>query len=415
LSAPPDMALAATKQYVAREIPAGPRLESAAAPRSGDKIKVAYISGDFRVHPVGYLTAELFERHDRSRFETIGLSIGPDDKSELRSRLVRSFDRFHDFQTASDREVAAFIRSLSVDVVVDLGGYTNRSRPGVLRYRPAPVQVNYLGYAGTMGADFVDYIVADKIALPFEQQPFYSERIVHLPDCFMVNDATKAISPATPSRTEEGLPERDFVFACFNNAYKISAEAFHVWMRLLTQVDASVLWLSQFDKATGANLRAAARDAGVDPQRIIFASHKPEMADHFARQRLADLFLDTPGYNAHTTASDALWAGLPVLTCIGRTFPGRVAASLLHAVGLPELVTDNLDSYAALALKLARNPPLLAGIRQRLTQNRLTCPLFDTDRFTRHIEQAYVTMLDNHRQGGGPRSFSVAPVDSASR
>jgi predicted O-linked N-acetylglucosamine transferase (SPINDLY family) len=406
--------LAQTRQYVAREIPAGPPLEAAAPPRSGDRIRVAYLSGDFRVHPVAYLTAELFERHDRSRFEIIGVSLGPDDKSELRSRIARSFDHFQDFRTASDRDVAAFIRSAGVDIVVDLGGYTDRARPGVLRYRPAPVQVNYLGYAGTMAADFVDYIVADKVTVPFEQQPFYSERIVHLPDCFMVNDATKTISPVPPSRAEEGLPERGFVFSCFNNAYKISAEAFHVWMRVLTEVEGSVLWLSQFDKTTGDSLRAAARAAGVDPERIVFAPRKPEMADHFARQRLAGLFLDTPGYNAHTTASDALWAGLPVLTCIGKAFPGRVAASLLHAVGLPELVTDNLDSYAALAVKLARDPSSLAAIRQRLERNRLTCPLFDTGRFTRHIEQAYVTMLENHR-GGGPRSFSVAPLDTAGR
>lgn len=414
LSATPDAVLAASKQYVEREIPAGPRLDVGPPPRSGDKIRVAYLSGDFRVHPVGYLTAELFERHDRSRFEIIGLSFGPDDKSDLRSRIARSFDRFHDFRTASDREVATFIRRSGIDIVVDLSGYTDRSRPGVLRYRPAPVQVNYLGYAGTMAADFVDYIVADKVALPFEQQPFYSERIVHLPDCFMVNDTTKTISPATPSRAEEGLPERGFVFSCFNNAYKVSAETFHVWMRLLMAVDGSVLWLSQFDKATGDNLRAAAHAAGVDPGRIVFAPRKPAMADHFARQRLADLFLDTPGYNAHTTASDALWAGLPVLTCIGRTFAGRVAASLLHSVGLPDLVTDSLDSYAALAVKLARDPRLLAAIRQRLQQNRLTYPLFDTDRFRRHLERAYEMMHENAREGGSPRSFSVAPVDTAS-
>jgi protein O-GlcNAc transferase len=415
MSWPPDVTLAATRQYIEREVPDGPPLDVVVSPGRSEKIRVAYLSPDFRVHPVGHLTAELFERHDRSRFEIIGLSFGPDDKSDLRSRIARSFDAFHDLRTASDREMATFIRQSGIDIAVDLAGHTDRSRTGVLRYRAAPVQVNYLGYAGTMGADFIDYIIADKVVLPFEEQPHYPERIVHLPDCFMVNDTTKTISSSTPSRTGEGLPEHGFVFASFNNAYKISAEIFQIWMRLLADVDGSVLWLSNFDPATNSNLRAAARAAGVDPARIVFAPRKQVLADHFARHRLAGLFLDTPGYNAHTTASDALWSGLPVLTCIGTMFPGRVAASLLHAVGLPELVTDNLDSYAALARKLARDPPLLAGIRQRLAQNRSTYPLFDTDRFARHIEQAYVTMRENHRRGDAPRSFSVAPIDSAGR
>jgi predicted O-linked N-acetylglucosamine transferase (SPINDLY family) len=411
LSVPPDVALAGARRYVEREVPAGPRLDAASPATHGDKIRVAYLSGDFRIHPVAYLTAELFERHDRSRFEVIGLSFGPDDNSELRSRIAKSFNQFHDVRTASDRDVAALVRRLGIDIAVDLSGHTDNARPGVFRYRPAPVQVNYLGYPGTMGADFIDYIIADKVVLPFEQQPHYVERIVHLPDCFLVNDATKPISPTTPSRAEAGLPERGFVFCCFNNAYKISAEIFGVWMRLLGQVDGSVLWLSQLDPRACDNLRDAARAAGIDPARIVFAPRKPAIADHFARQRLADLFLDTPGYNAHTTTSDALWAGLPVLTWIGSTFPGRVAASLLQAVGLPELVTHTREDYEALALRLAREPALLAGIRLRLQQNRLTYPLFDTARFARHIERAYETMHENVRQGRAPRSFSVAPID----
>jgi protein O-GlcNAc transferase len=410
LSASPELTLAGARRFVAHQIPAGPRLDTGAAAAPGGKIRVAYLSGDFRVHPVAYLTAELFERHDRSRFEIVGLSFGPDDRSDVRGRIAKSFDRFHDVRTVSDRDAAALLRRLGVDIAVDLSGHTDNSRPGILRYRAAPVQVNYLGYAGTMGADFIDYIVADKIVLPFEQQPHYSEQIVHLPDCFLVNDATKPISPNIPSRAEAGLPESGFVFCCFNNAYKISADVFRVWMRLLTNVDGSVLWLSQLDGRACDNLRAAARTAGVDPGRIVFAPRKSAMADHFARQRLADLFLDTPGYNAHTTASDALWAGLPVLTCIGTTFPGRVAASLLQSVGLPDMVTGTLGDYESLALKLARAPALLAGIRQRLEQNRLTCPLFDTDRFARHIEQAYVTMCENQRQGRGPQSFRVDPT-----
>jgi protein O-GlcNAc transferase len=412
LSADPAATLAATRRYVEREIPPGPRLDFGPSVAHGDRIRVGYLSGDFRVHPVAYLTAELFERHDRGRFEIVGLSFGPDDGSELRTRIAKSFDRFHDLRAVGDRDAAALMRRLGVDIAVDLGGHTENARPGVLRYRPAPVQVNYLGFAGTMGADFIDYIVADKVALPFEQQPHYAEKIVHLPDCFLVNDTTKAIS-RTPSRAEAGLPEGAFVYCCFNNAYKISREVFTVWMRLLGQVDGSVLWLSRLDRRACENLRAAARAAGIEAGRIVFAARTPAMADHFARQRLADLFLDTPGYNAHTTASDALWAGLPVLSLIGTTFQGRVAASLLYAVGLPELVTGTLGDYEALALKLARDPALLAGIRQRLAQNRLTYPLFDTARFTRHLERAYETMWDNARQGRGPQSFSVEPIVAA--
>ena len=411
LSAAPDVTLAAARRFVEHQIPAGPRLNAGPPAMPSDKIRVAYLSGDFRVHPVAYLTAELFERHDRRRFEVIGLSFGPDDKSELRSRIAKSFDRFHDVRTAGDRDAVALMRRLGVDIAVDLSGHTDNSRPGILRYRAAPVQVNYLGYAGTIGADFIDYIIADKVVLPFEQQSHYSEKIVHLPDCFLVNDTTKPISPNSPSRAAAGLTESGFVYCCFNNAYKISADIFRVWMRLLTKVDDSVLWLSQLDARACENLRASARAGGVDPGRIVFAPREPTMADHFARQRIADLFLDTPGYNAHTTASDALWAGLPVLTCIGATFPGRVAASLLQSVGLPDLVTRTLDDYESLALKLAREPILLAEMRQRLEQNRLTYPLFNTDRFVRHIEQAYVTMYENHRQGREPKSFRVDPID----
>ena len=410
LSAAPDVTLAGARRFVEHQIPAGPRLYAGPPATPSSKIRLAYLSGDFRIHPVAYLTAELFEHHDRRRFEIVGLSFGPDDKSELRSRIAKSFDRFHDVRTASDRDAAALMRRLGVDIAVDLSGHTDNSRLGILRYRAAPVQVNYLGYAGTTGADFIDYIIADKVVLPFEHQPHYSEKIVHLPDCFLVNDATKAISPNIPSRAQAGLPESGFVFCCFNNAYKISAEIVCLWMRLLTKVDGSVLWLSQLDARACDNLRAAARGAGVDPGRIVFAQRKPAMADHFARQRLADLFVDTPGYNAHTTASDALWAGLPVLTCIGTTFPGRVAASLLQSVGLPDMVTRTLDDYESLALKLAREPILLAEIRQRLEQNRLTYPLFNTDRFARHIEQAYVTMHENQRQGREPASFRVDPI-----
>jgi predicted O-linked N-acetylglucosamine transferase (SPINDLY family) len=409
-SADPAVTLAAARTYVEREMPAGPKPEIATRGPHGDRIRVAYLSADFHAHPVAYLTAELFERHDRRRFEIIGLSLGPDDRSDVRARIVKSCDRFHDVRNAGDREVAEFIRSAGIDIVVDLGGHTDNARPRILSGRPAPVQVSYLGYAGTLGADFIDYIIADRTVLPFDQQPHYAEKIVHLPDCYMAADTTKPISPNPPSRIAAGLPPDGFVFCCFNNAYKISAEIFRVWMRLLSRLDGSVLWLSQLHGLARENLRSAAHAAGVDPGRIIFASRVPAMGDHLARHRLADLFVDTPAYNAHTTANDALWAGLPVLTCLGSTFPGRVASSLLRSIGLPDLVTGTLDEYEALALELAREPALLAGLRRRLEQNRATHPLFDTERFARHIERAYETMCANAREGRGPQSFRVERI-----
>jgi protein O-GlcNAc transferase len=406
----PAIHLQCAQNFVRQRLPAEPKMFPSRARTPSDKIKLAYVSGDFRRHPVAYLIAELFERHDRARFEVVGLSYGMDDRSEERARLVAACDQFHDIQARDEREAAALINELWADIAIDLGGHTENSRPGIFRERPAPVQVSYLGYTGTMGADFIDYVVADKIALPFDLAPFFTEKIVHLPDCFLVNDTKKAISPSTPTRAEAGLPDRGFVFCCFNNSFKISAAVFAAWMRLLTAVEGSVLWLQQMNARATDNLRAAATAAGVDPGRIVFAPRVPSMADHLARQRLADLFVDTIDYNAHTTSSDALWAGLPVLTCAGNAFPGRVAASLLHAIGLPELVTKSLDDYEALALKLARDPALLQSIRSKLEANRLTHPLFDTDRFRRHLEAAYATMLEIAQRGEQPRSFSVDPI-----
>jgi protein O-GlcNAc transferase len=377
-----------------------------------EKIRLAYVSGDFRRHPVAYLMTELLERHDRARFEVVGVSHGIDDGSEERRRLMAACDQFHDVSARTERDAARLINDLQADIAIDLGGHTESARSGILRDRPAPVQVNYLGYTGTMGADFIDYVIADKIALPSGLAPYFTEQIVHLPDCFLVNDATKAISPDTPSRADAGLPERGFVFCCFNNSYKISAEVFAVWMRLLGAVEGSVLWLSRMNAGATEKLRATAAAAGIDPGRIVFAPRVPAMADHLARLRLADLFVDTTDYNAHTTASDALWVGLPIVSCAGATFPGRVAASLLHGIGLAELVTESVADYEALALKLARDQALLRSVRQKLAANRLTHPLFDTDRFRRHIEAAYVTMLDIWQRGEKPRSFSVDPIDA---
>src|SRR5262249_39339191 len=342
-----------------------------------DRIKIAYLSADFHRHATAYLMAELFERHDRARFELIGVSFGPDDRSDMRARLVSAFDRFVDVRAKSDAEVARLLSELKVDIAVDLKGYTQDCRPRILAHRPVPIQVNYLGFPGTMGADFIDYVIADEVVLPFDQQPFYSERIVHLPDCYQPNDRRRQIAGRTPARTEVGLPERGFIFCSFNNNWKIAPEVFDVWMRLLKAIGGSVLWLLRGNATAEQNLRKEAAARGVDPERLVFAP-RIKLEDHLARHRLADLFLDTLPCNAHTTASDAFWAGLPVVTCRGKAFAGRVAASLLHAIGLPELVTSNMADYEALALTLACDPARLRDIKAKLARNRDTAPLFDT-------------------------------------
>ena len=405
----PDVQLRCASNYVRQLFAGEPKPFPARTHDPSKKIKVGYVSADFRRHPTSYLLAELFECHDRTRFEVIGISYGKDDGSDIRRRIVESLDQFHDIRDSDDRAAAALIDELGIDIAVDLAGYTESARSGIFRLRPAPIQVNYLGYPGTVGANFIDYIIADKTVVPLEHAPHYAEKIVHLPDCYQVNDRRRAIASSSLTRRDAGLPEDGMVFCCFNNLSKITAPVFDAWMRLLPAVPGSVVWLLGDAAAAEANLRREALARGVDPERLVFAG-RLDLADHLARHRLADLFLDTLPYNAHTTASDALWAGLPVLTCVGTAFPGRVAASLLHAIGLPELVTASLDDYEALALKLAGDPALLQSIRSRLDANRLTHPLFDTDRFRRHIEAAYATMLDIARRGEPPRSFSVDPI-----
>jgi protein O-GlcNAc transferase len=373
-----------------------------------DRLRIGYLSADFHRHATAFLIAELFERHDRSRFEVSGFSYGPDDESDMRARLVAAFDRFHVVHSMSDRDVAKLLNALEVDIAVDLKGLTRDCRPGILAHRPAPIQVSYLGYPGTMGADFIDYVIADKVVLPFDQQPFWTEKIVHLPDSYQVNDSKRKIAAHTPTRGDAGLPDQGFVFCCFNNTWKISPPVFDAWMRLLKAVDNSVLWLLRDNIVAERNLRKEAALRGVDPQRLVFAESLP-LEEHLARQRLAELFLDTLPVNAHTTASDALWAGLPILTCYGEAFSGRVAASLLHAIGLPELVTHSLDEYEAVALRLAHDPSQLGDLRTRLQNNRSTFPLFNTDRFRRHIEAAYATMWERLRHNQSPQSFGVEP------
>jgi protein O-GlcNAc transferase len=377
-----------------------------ATPTAVDKLRIAYVSGDFRQHPVGVAVVELLERHDKTRFEIIGVSHGPNDASDTRARIVAAFDQFHDIAPATDHQIAGLLNGLQVHVAVDLNGLSGGCRPDIFAYRPAPIQVSYLGFAGTTGADFIDYILADATALPFDEQPFFTERIVHLPDCYHANDATRAIAPQTPARGELGLPDQGFVFCCFNQCYKIAPPVFDVWMRLLAKVPGSVLWLSDMNDLARDNLRRVAAARGIAPDRIVFAPYVVRVEDYLARQRAADLFLDTLPYNAHSTTCDALFAGLPVVTCTGNTFPSRVAASMLAAAGVPELVTHSLEDYEALALDLATDPARLQAMRRKLA-NRPTSPLFDGDRFRRGIEAAYATMWDIYRRGERPKSFRV--------
>jgi protein O-GlcNAc transferase len=370
-----------------------------------DRIRIAYLSGDFRQHATADLIAGLIERHDRAGFEIAAVSFSRDDGSAMRQRLMRGFDRFLEVGGQGDGEVARLLRESEFDIAVDLKGHTEGSQPGILAHRPCPVQVNYLGYPGTIAAPWLDYIIADARVLPFSDQDFYSEKIVHLPHCYQVNDCTRPIG-AVPTRREAGLPEDGFVFCCFNAAWKITPAMFDVWMRLLAKVAGGLLWLLDDNATAQRNLKVRAAARGIDPARLVFAPRIPSAA-HLARHRLADLFVDTLPYNAHTTASDALWAGLPLLTCCGHQFDGRVAASLLESVGLPELVTRSLEDYEASALALAGDPPRLASLRARLMEKRLTSPLYDTEGFRKSLEAAYLHMMAISRQGRAPESFAI--------
>jgi protein O-GlcNAc transferase len=407
-SSPADQLKCARAHVADRVAPSSMPLPQS-APYSHHRITVAYLSADFRDHAVSYLLAGLIEKHDRARFRTIAISFGSDAPSRMRARLTDAFETFIDVGDLNNEQAAALLRAHEVDIVVDLMGFTLDFRAGILALRPAPIQVSYLGYAGTMGADFIDYMIADRIVISPDQQQFYAEKIAYLPDSYQANDDKRVIGPDM-SRAEAGLPDDGLVFCCFNQNFKILPQVFDTWMRLLREIDNSVVWIQEGDPMAARNLRAEAERRGIAVDRIVFAPKVPTYEDYLARFRLADLFLDTLPYNAHTTASDALWAGVPVVTCLGATFASRVAASLLHAIGLPELVTASLADYEALALKLARQPELLAATKAKLAAHRNTHALFDTDRFRRHIEAAYLTMYERHLGGEPPASFAVADV-----
>jgi predicted O-linked N-acetylglucosamine transferase (SPINDLY family) len=386
-----------------------PIAHKVAAPSADGRIRVAYLSADLREHPVGLLTTALFENHDRSGFEITSISLGADDGSEAAARIRRGCERFIDAQTMADDDIVALIVALGVDILVDLAGYTFRARPRVLARRPAPIQVSYLGYVGTTGAPWIDYVIADATLIPADQFGAFSETAVWLPDSFMANDRWSPTAAPADGRADHGLPDEAVVFACFNNLYKIAPGMFDVWMGILRATPNSVLWLLDGNGTATRNLRNEAEARGVDPGRLVFAP-RLERPKYLARFRHADLFLDTLPYNAGATASDSLRAGLPVLSCLGETAVGRMAGGLLKAAGLDELVAASLEDYAALACMLAADPARLGALRCKLQEGLPTCAVFDAPRFARHLETAFRTMADLHHAGKPPRPFAAHPA-----
>jgi len=401
--------LQCARLYSQEEFPAAPPLWKGERYRH-ERLRIAYLSADFADHPVAHLIAGVLEGHDRDRFETFGISLVQDPASSpMHQRLKAAFDHFHDASGAIDLEVASLLRNLEIDIAVDLTGHTRGGRLGILALRPAPIQVNFLGFTGTSGASYVDYLIGDGIAIPQGEDRHFSEHIIRLPHSFLPNDDRQRVAAQTPERRDLGLPHAGIVYCAFNNTYKLNPRMFDVWMRLLRETPGSVLWL-RGEGAVRANLAREAAARGVEPERLIFAPRVASMDAHLARYRPADLFLDTLPYGAHATARDALWAGLPVLTCTGGAFATRVAASLLHGLELPELVTTNLEEYAERALALAHSPARLAELRDKLAHQRATSPVFATDRYRRHLESAYLVLCERERRGEPKGGFAVPEI-----
>lgn len=377
--------------------------------RKKEKIRIGYFSPDFHTHPVAHLTSELFELHDKNHFELFAFSLqGTSHQDEVRERLKNAFDHFIDAENMRDLEIAKLARELEIDIAIDLAGHTKNSKLGIFSYRAAPIQVNWLGYPGTLGAQFMDYIVADNTLIPALSQQFYTEKVVYLPHTYMVDDSRRVASSRVFTRQECGLPENAFVFCCFNNDYKFNQQVVESWSRILLAVENSVLWISENHRLFRENISIEFEKRGIKLNRVIFAKRLEFMADHLARYVLADLFLDTYPYNAHTTSVDSLKAGIPVLTLMGQSFASRVAASLLSAAGLPELITTSQKEYEALAIELALNLKKLTDIKLKLANNRLTAPLFDTPLFTKSLEAAYVEMYERYQLDLEPEHITIA-------
>lgn len=401
----PEAQLSYTRRYW-RELGRSAAPLHTPAPQKHDRIRVGYISGDFGDHATSFLIAGMLEAHDRARFEVIGYSYSPDDRSAMRARLAKAFERFVDGRTLSDSEFAQRIADDGVDILVDLKGYTRGQRSGILAYRPAPICVHYLGYPGSTGSPVVDYIVADPFLVRPQEERYFSEAVVRLPDSYQANDDKRSVAATTQTRSAAGLPDEAFVFCAFNRPYKITPQVFDVWMRILRAVPNGVLWFVSENERSERNLRQEAQSRGIDPTRLIFAPQMPA-PEHLARHRLADLFLDTWPVCAHTTASDALWTGLPLISLPGHSFISRVSGSLLTALDLPELIAPNIAAYEAMAIELAQKPEALQSLRQKLAERRTSAALFDTKRICRNIETAYQTMWEKHRKGEAPQGFSV--------
>ena len=377
------------------------------------KIRIGYFSADFHNHATMHLMAELFECHDKSSFELIAFSFGPDQQDEWRKRALLSFDEFIDVSLKSNEEVSLLSREMEIDIAIDLKGYTQDCRPGIFAKTAAPIQVSYLGYPGTMAVDYMDYLIADQMLIPKESQQHYSEKIVYMPNSYQANVSQRSLSEVSLSRKDLGLPELGFVFCCFNNTYKIAPSTFAIWMKILKAVDKSILWLLVSNDESAKNLIKEAEKSGFNKNRLVFAKYVP-VEKHLNRIKHADLFVDNLPYNAHTTSSDALRMGLPVLTCLGKSFSSRVSASLLNAVGLPELITTSQKEYEALAIELATNPKKLKAIKDKLAKNLPSAPLYDTPAFTKHLESAYKTMYDRYHEGLKPEHIYVESSNSFS-
>ena len=425
---PDDPAYASINPFLAYEIPVPQAVrkavtqaqadrvlrQAASAPgrfvldrRAKDRLRIGYLSADYHSHPTMHLMRGLFSLHDRSRFQIFAYSLGADDGSPFRQEIVSSADSFRDVRLCTAGQAAGLIHGDAIDILVDLKGYTHSARPEILALKPAPLRVAWLGYPASTGCGLNDYMIADRVVVPPEAEGDYGEKLAWLPHSYQINDSDQPIDPATPSRTDLGLPEEGFVFACFNHVYKIEPLMFSVWMRVLAAVPGSVLWLYESNPAARTNLQREASERGIEPSRLHFAGTLPKPR-HLARLKRADLFLDTLYVNAHTGASDALWAGLPVLTCPQEAFPSRVAASLVTAAELSQLVCSDLAEYEANAIRLARRPDELRSMRRHLETRHASLPLFDTARFTRNLERAYETMWRRHIGGEAPASFLVA-------
>jgi len=377
-----------------------PRTVSQAPRPRSNRIRVAYLSADFCAHPTAYLAAGLFEAHNRSQFDIHALSFGPNDGSAMRSRLERAFEHFIDAREFNNDKIVEIIEELGIDIAVDVKGHTLGARPAIFAARPAPIQVSFLAYPGTLGADFMDYIVADQHVIPEQEQAHYAEKVIYLPGSYQVNDSLRTAGQA-PTRAEAGLPEGYFIFCCFNGSYKITPAVFNLWMKILAAVPQSILWLLEGPPQAVQNLRREAATRGLDERRLVFAARQ-SAGDHLARCALADLFLDTYPYNAHTTASDALWAGVPVLTRPGPTFASRVATSLLHAVNCAQLSVPTSEEYVRVAIELASDPKKLADLKAHIRRARSDARLFDTNRYTQELETAYTEIWDRHQRGERP-------------